>query len=129
MPRPAPRRLAPPPHEQGNIPALAAAFLGPLSILLTFLSPGGFFIALPCGIAAIVLGTIGIRNADHRPVGHRALARAGRLSGYLGAILAAIAVIVFVVVAAALHSTEHSISGLIDRINHEIHKVKATHQR
>src|SRR3954447_20902924 len=32
--RPAPRRPAPSPHEPGNIPALAALFLGPLSILL-----------------------------------------------------------------------------------------------
>ena len=101
MPRPAPRRLAPPPHEQGNIPALTAAFLGPLSILLTFLSPGGFFIALPCGIAAIALGTIGIRNADRKPVGHRALARAGRFTGYVGAIVALIVVIVFTAVKAA----------------------------
>jgi hypothetical protein len=34
-----------------------------------------------------------------------------------------IAVIVFIVVAAALHSTEHSVSGLIDRIRDEIDKV------
>jgi hypothetical protein len=101
MPRPAPRRLAPHPHADSNIPALSALFLGPLSILLTFLSPGGFFIALPCGIAAIALGTIGIRNADRKPVGHRALARAGRFAGYLGTILALIAVIVFTVVKAA----------------------------
>jgi hypothetical protein len=55
MARPTPRRLAPPPHQPSNIPALAALFLGPLSVLLIFLSTGGFFIALPCGIAAIVL--------------------------------------------------------------------------
>jgi FHA domain len=73
--RPAPHRLAPAPHEPGNLPALAALFLGPLSILLVFLSAGGFFLALPCGIAAIVLGTIGIRNAD-RQRGHRTLASA-----------------------------------------------------
>ena len=47
------RRPAASPHPQpGNIPALAALFLGPLSILLVFLSTGGFFLALPCGIAA-----------------------------------------------------------------------------
>ena len=123
MPRPAPRRLAPPPHEQGNIPALSAVFLGPLSILLIFLSAGGFFVALPCGVAAIVLGSIGIRNADRRNGGHRALARAGRITGFIGTILSVIAVIVFVVVLAALHSAENSVSGLINRINHEINKV------
>jgi hypothetical protein len=122
--RPAPRRLAPPPHDRGNLPALAALFLGPLSILLVFLSAGGFFIALPCGIAAIVLGAIGIRNADRRQSGHRALARIGRFTGIVGTILSVIAVIVFIVVAAALHSTEHSVSGLINRITDEINKVK-----
>ncbi len=122
--RAAPRRLAPPPHDQGNLPALAALFLGPLSILLIFLSAGGFFIALPCGIAAIALGTIGIRNADRRQAGHRPLARIGRFTGIVGTILSVIAVIVFVVVAAALHSTEHSVSGLVNRIEDEINNVK-----
>ena len=123
MRRPAPRRLAPPPHQSGNIPALAALFLGPLSILLVFLSTGGFFLALPCGIAAVVLGTIGIRNADRRQLGHRALARIGRVTGWIGTLLSVLAVIVFIVVATALHTTESSVSGLIDRIHHEIDKV------
>ena len=48
--RPAPRRLAPPPHEPGNIPALAALFLGPLSILLVFLAPAAF--SSPCPAAS-----------------------------------------------------------------------------
>ena len=43
----------------------------------------------------------GIRNADRKPVGHRALARAGRFTGYVGAIIALIAVIVFTLVKAA----------------------------
>jgi FHA domain-containing protein len=121
--RPAPRRLAPSPHEPGNIPALAALFLGPLSILLIFLSAGGFFIALPCGIAAIVLGSIGIRNADRRQLGHRGLARIGRFTGWIGTFLSILAVITFIVVATALHSTEHNLNGLIDRIRDEIDKV------
>jgi hypothetical protein len=121
--RPAPRRLAPPPHQPGNIPALAALFLGPLSILLIFLSTGGFFIALPCGIAAIVLGTIGIHNADRRQLGHRPLARIGRLTGWVGTLLSILAVITFIVVATALHTTEHSLSGLIDAIRDKIDKV------
>ncbi len=121
---PARRRLAPPPHEPGNLPALAALFLGPLSILLIFLSAGGFFIALPCGIAAIVLGTIGIRNADRRQLGHRALARIGRFTGWVGTLLSILAVIVFIVVATALHSTEHSVSGLIDAIRDKIDQVE-----
>jgi hypothetical protein len=122
--RPAPRRLAPPPHDPGNLPALAALFLGPLSILLIFLSAGGFFVALPCGIGAIILGTIGIRNADRRDAGHRPLARIGRFTGIVGTTLSLIAVIVFIVVAAALHSTERSVGGLINRISDEINNVK-----
>jgi FHA domain len=120
--RPAPRRLAPSPHEPGNLPALAALFLGPLSILLVFLSAGGFFLALPCGIAAIVLGTIGIRNAN-RQRGHRVPARVGRLTGIIGTSLATIALIVFIVVAAALDTAESSVGGLIDRIRDEIDQV------
>ncbi len=126
--RPAPRRLAPSPHEPGNLPALAAVFLGPLSILLVFLSAGGFFIALPCGVAAIVLGKIGIRNADRRQAGHRVLARMGRLTGFIGTLLAILAVVVFIVVATALHSTEHSVGGLITRIKHEINNVQPANQ-
>jgi FHA domain len=122
--RPAPRRLAPPPHEPGNIPAFAALFLGPLSILLVFLSTGGFFLALPCGIAAIVLGTIGIRNADRRQRGHRGLAVLGRITGFVGTILAIMAVILFIVVATALDVTENSVSGLIDAVRDEIEGIE-----
>jgi FHA domain-containing protein len=122
---PAPRRLAPHPQARTNLPALAAVFLGPLSVLLVFLSAGGFFIALPCGIAAIVLGAVGLRNADRRQDGHRGLARIGRFTGILGAVIAVVAVIVFVVVATALHSTEHSVGGLISRIKDEINHVRA----
>jgi hypothetical protein len=119
----APRRLAPRPHDQTNIPALAALFLGPLSILLVFLSAGGFFLALPCGITAIAVGTIGIRNADRKQAGHRPLARIGRFTGFVGTILSVVAVIVFIAVAAALHTTESSLTGLVDRIKAEIDKV------
>ena len=121
--RPAPRRLAPPPSDHGNLPALAAIFLGPLSILVLFLSAGGFFIALPCAIAAILLGTVGMRNADRKAAGHRGLARIGRFTGMVGTILSLLAIVVFVVVSAALHSTETSVSGLIDRIKQEVNKV------
>jgi FHA domain len=125
--RPAPRRLAPQPHEPSNIPALAAVFLGPLSILLLFLSTGGFFLALPCGIAAIVLGTIGIRNADRRQLGHRGLARIGRFTGVLGTFLSILAIIVFIVVATALDVSAEgadSVGGLIDAVRDEIEGIE-----
>jgi pSer/pThr/pTyr-binding forkhead associated (FHA) protein len=116
-------RLAPPPDDPGNLPALAAVFLGPLSVLLLFLGAGGFFVALPCGIAATVLGTVGIRNAERRQRGHRTLARIGRLTGIVGTFLAILALIVFVVVATALNTTESSVGGLIDRIRDEIEEL------
>ena len=126
QPSAAPRRLAPHPSDRGNLPALAAVFLGPLSILLVFLSIGGFFIALPCGIAAIALGAIGMRNVDRgRTSGHRGLARIGRFTGIVVTILSVLAVIVFIVVAAALHTTESSVSGLVNRVKDEINNVHA----
>jgi hypothetical protein len=84
---------------------------------------GGFFLALPCAIAAVVLGTIGIHNADRRQLGHRGAASIGRFTGVLGTFLSIIAVIVFIVVATALHTTESSIGGLTGRIRDEIDKV------
>ena len=95
MSRPAPRRLAPHAYAESNIPALAAAFIGPLSIPLVFLSAGGFLIALPCGIAAILLGTIGSRGA-----GHHAIARLGRFTGILGTLISLIALTLFLVLRA-----------------------------
>jgi hypothetical protein len=123
--RPAPRRLAPPPHEPGNIPALAALFLGPLSILLVFLSAGGFFLALPCGIAAIVLGTVGIRNVDRgRATSHRGSAGLGRITGWIGTILSILALIAFLVVAILLDVTADSINGIVDAIRDEIEGIE-----
>jgi pSer/pThr/pTyr-binding forkhead associated (FHA) protein len=125
--RPAPKRLAPHPAERGNLPALAAVFLGPLSILLLLFSSGAaFFVSLPCAIAAIVLGTIGMRNVDRgRADSHRGLAHLGRITGWIGAILSVLALIVFLVVAAALDATEDSLSGLIDQVRDEIEGVEA----
>jgi hypothetical protein len=90
---------------------------------VTNLNPFARRASKTCGIAAIVLGTIGIHNADRRQRGHRAPARIGRVTGWVGTFLATLALFVFIVVAAALHSTEHSVSGLIDRIKQEINKV------
>jgi hypothetical protein len=123
--RPVPRRLAPPPTAASNIPALSAAVLGPLSIALLALSAGGFFFALPCGIAAIVLGTIGIRHVERgRASGHRRLARLGRITGWIGTALSILAMIAFPVVAVALDSAEDSISGIIERVSDEIEGIE-----
>jgi hypothetical protein len=118
-PGPAPARTTT--HEPGNLPALAALFLGPLSILLVFLSAGGFFLALPGGIAAIVLGTIGIRNAG-RQRGHHPW-RASAASPASSAPSSPPR-------PDRLHRrcrrprhAESSVGGLIDRIRDEIDKV------
>jgi hypothetical protein len=122
---PAPKRLAPHPTERGNVPALIAVFLGPLSILLLLFSSGAaFFVSLPCAISAIVLGTIGMRNVDRgRADSHRGLAHLGRVTGVIGAILSVLALLVFVVVATALDATEDSLSGLVDEVRDEIEGV------
>ena len=123
QPEAAPGRLGPGPTEGGdNIPALAAVFCGPLSIvLLLFTSGGAFFVSLLVAIAAIVLGTIGMRNVDRgRTDKHRSLAHIGRITGIIGLVLSVIAVIAFVVVAAAFDATEDNLSDLIDRIEEEI---------
>ena len=123
QPEAAPSRLGRSPNEGGdNIPALAAIFLGPLSIVLVvFTSGGAFYLALPCAIAAIVLGNIGMRNVDRGKTDrHRSLAQIGRITGIVGTVLSVIALIAVVIVAAALDAGEDSLSDLIDRIEGEI---------
>src|SRR5262249_51442556 len=72
----------PPPSDHRTLPALAAIFLRPLPLPALFLRAGGCFIALPCAIAAILLGTVGMRNADRRQAGQRGLARMAASSGW-----------------------------------------------
>lgn len=122
---PAPGRLAPHPNEEGNIPALAAAFLGPLSIFLLVFSTGAsFFVSLPCAIAAIVLGSIGIRKVDRGEAdAHRGLARAGRIAGIIGAVLSTLALLAFVIVSVALDATEDSLDGIVEAVRDEIDGV------
>jgi hypothetical protein len=122
---PAPGRLAPRPDAESNIPALTAAFLGPLSILLILFSTGAaFFIALPCAIAAIVCGGIGARRPDAAGARtHRTLATVGRISGWIGVVLSALAILAFIVVAAALDATEDSLDGIVERIREEIEGI------
>jgi hypothetical protein len=120
--RPVPDRIAPHPQQESNLPALAAVFLGPLSIFLILFSTGAaFFVALPCAIAAIVLGTIGMRNVDSgKAEGHRGLAHVGRITGVIGTVLALLAMIAFLVISVALDTTERSLDGIVDRIEEEI---------
>jgi hypothetical protein len=122
---PVPGRLAPHPTEEGNIPALAAAFLGPLSILLLVFSTGAaFFVSLPCAIAAIVLANLGVRKVDKGETGsHRAFANLGRITGIVGAVLSTFALVAFLVVTVALDATEDSLDGIVDSVREEIEGV------
>lgn len=124
---PAPGRLAPHPTEEGNIPALAAAFLGPLSIfLLAFSTGAAFFVSLPCAIAAIVLAGVGMRKVGAGNTGsHRALAKLGRITGIVGAVLSTFALVAFLVLTVALDATEDSLDGIVDSVREEIEGVDA----
>jgi hypothetical protein len=101
---PVPHRLGPSPHQEGNVPALAAVFLGPLSIFVLVVSSGAaFFVSLPCALGAVFLGNLGIRRADREGSrGQRSLARIGRVTGLVGAFLSVIALIAFIFVVTLL---------------------------
>ena len=124
MRRPAPRRLAPPPHQSGQHPGPRRPLPRPP------LDPPH----LPQHRRLLPRPPVRHRRRRSRHhrlsatptaanVGHRALARIGRVTGWIGTLLSILAVIVFIVVATALHTNESSLGGLIDRIHHEIDKV------
>ena len=124
-PEPAPRRLAPHPQEEGNIPALASVFLGPLSIFLVIFSTGAaFFVSLPAAIAAIVLASIGKRKVDKGEAdSHRGLAVLGQVTGIIGAVLSTFALIAFLLIAALLDTALdqiNSLEGIVDQLRDEI---------
>jgi hypothetical protein len=125
QPRAAPGRLAPRPDEEGNVAALSSAFLGPLSIFLLLFSTGAaFFVSLPCAIAAIVLGNIGMRRVDSGASDrHRGFAHLGRVCGIVGAVVSVVALIAFLLIAALLDVTEDSLDGLVEAIRDEIDGV------
>lgn len=96
---PAPRAPGrqPDPMEDGNLPALFAAFLGPLSIFLLVVTTGtGFLISLPAGLGAMVLGSAGRRKVDRgQSRRNRGWASFGRTTGMLGAILSGMALLLY----------------------------------
>jgi hypothetical protein len=115
--------LAPNPHDASNIPALAAVFLGPLSIFLLLFGGGAaFFVSLPMAIAAIVLGTMGRRRAEAGQ-GHGALASIGRITGIIGVVLSVFAIVAFIVVSVVLDVTEDSLDGIVEALRDEIEGV------
>lgn len=113
--------------DEGNIPALAAVFLGPLSIFLLVFSTGAaFFVSFPCAIAAIVLGNIGIRRVDRgESDSHRTLAGIGRITGIVGAVLSLVALIAWIAIVVLLDAAEDNLSDVIDRVSEELEGVDA----
>jgi pSer/pThr/pTyr-binding forkhead associated (FHA) protein len=125
QPEAAPRRLAPHPQDEGNLPALASVFLGPLSIFLVIFSTGAaFFVSLPVAIAAIVLASMGKRKVDTGETdSHRSLAVLGQITGIIGVVLSTIALIAFILIAALLDSAldqVNSLDGIVEEIRDEI---------
>ncbi len=101
-------------------PAVAAALLGPLSILLLLLGSGAaFYAALPFGIIAIALATVGKRQA-HSGAGMRGVAVLGQVTGLIGTILAALVILVLIAVSAATDVAADNLPDLIDEVEDEI---------
>jgi len=102
--------------DESNIPALAAVFLGPLSIfLLVFSSGAAFFVSLPCAIAAIVLGSMGKRRVDRGEAdSHRALASIGRITGIVGAVLSVVAIAAWIVIVIVLDAAGDGLDEIFD---------------
>jgi hypothetical protein len=100
--------------------AIAAAVLGPLSILLLVFGSGFlFYIALPVAVLAVALGSAGKRDAD-RGIGSRSAAVAGQVFGIIGTVLATVVVLVLIVVSVATDVASDNLSGLIDDVEAEI---------
>jgi hypothetical protein len=100
--------------------AIAAAALGPLSILLLVFGSGFlFYVALPVAVLAVALGSAGKRDAD-RDIGSRSLAVAGQVFGIIGTVLATVVVLVLIVVSVATDVASDNLSGLIDDVEAEI---------
>src|SRR5262249_28844911 len=85
------------------------------------------FVALACGIAAIVMGTIGIRNVDRgKASGFRGLARIGRITGIIGTLLSTLALVAYLVVVTVIGPTGRSIGDIVNTIKDDINGVKAS---
>jgi pSer/pThr/pTyr-binding forkhead associated (FHA) protein len=133
-PLPPVRRRPPPPPDREPAPlqqpearnggpnwqAIAAVILGPLSILLLVAGSGAaFYAALPCGISAIALASVGKRQAESG-AGMRGVAVAGQVAGIVGTILATLVILVLIAVSAATDIAADNLADLIDDVEAEI---------
>lgn len=116
------RDAVPPEQRQGGTGlATAAVVIGVIALLLVVLTFGGlFFLALPLGIAAMVMGSMARRRADRGeadPRG-RGRARAGFITGLIATILSVLVVLLIALGVALLSSL--NLEGLPDQIQDQI---------
>ena len=83
--------------------SIAALVLGIVAIVLSFL----WYISIPCGILAIVFGTIGIKSSK------RGMSISGIVTGIIGMIISIFIILMLVIFGFALGITE-SIKDIID---------------
>ena len=112
------------PKGPGNPLAVASLLSGILGLLLLVFSLGlGFFFALPCSIAAWLLGThAGRRIADGRTSTGAGQAQAGRVVGMVGVALGVVAMVVWV----ALIVSGFSVEGFQKDLERELEQQRST---
>ena len=85
------------PYGQGtpkrNGLGIAALVLGVLSILGSFFIAGGLF-----GVAAIILGALGMQRANRGEADNKGMALAGLITGIIGVIAAALFLVLYIAV-------------------------------
>ena len=112
---------APPAHRHGTGLAIAAAVTGVIALVAVIFTFGGlFFLALPLGIAAMIMGSIARRRAESGTADPRGRgpARAGFITGLIATILS---VLVGLLVAAGIALLSNlDLEGLPDQIEDQI---------
>lgn len=112
---------APQGHRQGTGLATAAVVIGVIALVAVIFTFGGlFFLALPLGIAAMIMGSIARRRSESGvadPRG-RGRARAGFITGLIATILSVLVGLLVVAGIALLSSLD--LEGLPDEIENQI---------
>lgn len=112
---------APAGHRQGTGLATAAVVAGVIALIAVIFTFGGlFFLALPLGIAAMIMGSIARRRAESGvadPRG-RGRARAGFITGLIATILSVLVGLLVAAGIALLSSVD--LEGLPDEIENQI---------
>jgi hypothetical protein len=77
----------------GNGMAVVALVLGIIGVLFGLI-PLFFFIAIPCGVLALIFGFVGRRAAKRRAAGHRGMALVGLILGIVAVGLGIVGVVI-----------------------------------